>query len=636
MSASVLLARLPLFFLGSAGLLAHFIFQKDRRPRGVHPAVSSPTTIIMERIKYPLQITTILWLTSTLSLNSSSDTTTSMAVVYLHGLFASSMACILITAILPHATIRNSIRRRETSFTNHNTTRDSYHDHSRNQQHDSHSRIIRRNGFYFLAGAMESLVPGCWTGLLVETCFIFPSADDSIAWVVSILGALVVFVGSCWVRWTKSISSSWRGGQYMNPHQYTPDEQETPIITRSGYSSACCPYDLPVVATTWSSNNNTANRRDSSSIMNSGERIQDSILRDHSSSISQREFDEANWFHWGVDETLVWIYETMMSREQQAHAAGDEQEDTAAQTIVTLLGPEEITCWQLAQLKAADLRLATGLPLGLACQLKQHIQHKLQDRYPVPGTAARHPHQEAIHDHRQPNASVDSTTTNHSTTASFSDSWLAQHDQEYNRSSPPAGEQRTVKPTAPHHPEQFHVSSSDRAYEQMNTVMRDKFGLELPKARDDYFSGGLPVHNRSPDDVAPVPTAQSLSTTTPFATSQDNNSLLPKQQAHSSSSLAPLPPDFLANMPPHISEIVRRKPHLVQQILEQQKRKRAKPPPLNIRPEEDRGGLESLATLTEENDPEDDGSDGEMTELLRYRRRGAQESPTTQQYKSTS
>jgi hypothetical protein len=211
----------------------------------------------------------------------------------------------------------------------------------------------------------------------------------------------------------------------------------------------------------------------------------------------------------------------------------------------------------------ADMHRDTGMPYGPAAALLQAVRD-LTTRHERPMNRTDHGDIER----------ADGAATS---------SWLTQHDQEYgytsaatkytndNHDNSNQGNQRQRR-----RPGADNEIDPEMATKAQN-LMTERFGLELPEMRLSQQNQPTP-QQQSPlhDDLDPNPPRDygedtaSLSQEDPLsdsAATQMNADLWKKAAPIPSSSLMDFPPEFLANMPPHLSEIIRRKPELVQQIL---------------------------------------------------------------------
>jgi hypothetical protein len=183
-------------------------------------------------------------------------------------------------------------------------------------------------------------------------------------------------------------------------------------------------------------------------------------------------------------------------------------------------------------------------------------------------------------------------------------SWLTQHDQEYNyscaatkysmdnrdSSSSSSNNQRQRRPVP-------NADIDPEMATKAQSLMTERFGLELPEIRQSQQHQQQHQQQQQPPPQQQIslrqqlqqmqsPLHHDLGPDPPREYGQDTPSLLDDNPLSdsaatqmsqdlynssaplpSSSSLMAFPPEFLANMPPHLSEIIRRKPELVQQIL---------------------------------------------------------------------
>jgi hypothetical protein len=294
--------------------------------------------------------------------------------------------------------------------------------------------------------------------------------------------------------------------------------------------------------------------------------------------------DAVEWYHWGVAESLQWMGRLPKQGEQ----------------LVRLLGPEMLTCRQLRGLSVTDLRQMTQLPLGSVVDLLEQVQ-ALEDRSPCPRDLL--PHYSL--------AQGAATTNAHERTDDKGPkSWLERYDEEYSLSS----RNLSIPNTTSNGDNELPVEATDRA----QSIMKERFGLELPEIRHNATTTSG-TESRSTDPGSMVAPSHMAAT----------ESRAPKAAMGMNS----LPPEFLANMPPHISAIARSNPELVRKILASKR-----PAVTDKAPVESHAGLFTVPEPSsgreddyseEEWDDEDDGDDetyatseeGERTELLRQRRR---------------
>jgi hypothetical protein len=320
----------------------------------------------------------------------------------------------------------------------------------------------------------------------------------------------------------------------------------------------------------------------------------------------------------------------------------------------------------------AQLRRDTGMPYGPAAAFLQAVQD-LTRRHQRP-TNSNYNHD------AETGMAADSTTTT---------SWLTQHDQEYNHTANAAAAAMATRDNVngnrdldldsqqqqrPHRPPATTIDPETKTRAQ--SLMTERFGLELPEIRQPrqqkqqsplHALGANPPRDYGQDTATHSMSEDPLSSSVATANSNNNKKMDPWNDSFSPSSMMGLPPELMASMPPHLAEIIRRKPELVQQILasrqkeqEQQETSRA-PPVMHYPQQQSLGGTTNteqrpprLGVLAEEegeNEPSrdllladnhqhqheptrsDDGvddewgdNDGERTKLLRNRRRETSQS----------
>jgi hypothetical protein len=229
----------------------------------------------------------------------------------------------------------------------------------------------------------------------------------------------------------------------------------------------------------------------------------------------------------------------------------------------------------------ADMRRDTGMPYGPAAALLQAVRD-LTTR-----------HERPMNHHLRGNGDIELAVVGGGRGrdgATASSSWLSQHDQEYgytsgattayshhdnrdNRNSYKQERQRrAVANVADVDPEMADMAT------KAQDLMKERFGLELPEIRQprpkqqpqqqQQQQHQHQQQQQSPLHEDTVSLPEEEDPLSDYATSaQMNKDFMKESSLPSSASLMNFPPEFLANMPPHLAEIMRRKPELVQQIL---------------------------------------------------------------------
>eukprot|EP00531_Pseudo-nitzschia_arenysensis_P018258 CAMPEP_0116141104 /NCGR_PEP_ID=MMETSP0329-20121206/14205_1 /TAXON_ID=697910 /ORGANISM="Pseudo-nitzschia arenysensis, Strain B593" /LENGTH=576 /DNA_ID=CAMNT_0003636267 /DNA_START=29 /DNA_END=1759 /DNA_ORIENTATION=+ len=310
--------------------------------------------------------------------------------------------------------------------------------------------------------------------------------------------------------------------------------------------------------------------------------------------------EERQWYTWSKLETMQWFVQQL----QQG------QSGEKSQKIVSLLARQCITGDVLDCLADVSQLVALRIPFGPACRLSDAIAG-LVERYPKP---------RIINGIRQRSRRGDAMTSNE---LRFSRHCLDLHDDEYNSRSnnnrgeyndseqqlkPPTNEQSTMggneelhqrRPEPPSHPQPqqaFQNGSgnkmSEEQHEKLNQVMKDRFGLELPKLRATDFlevQKGLKAQNGR---TAPLPN-EGMTQPFPFGTNGEppmrnsnysngttavpiaqtlptnGSPSVPTRNASPSIQSTGIPDQILKGMPPELQEIAKRRPDLVETIWKQ-------------------------------------------------------------------
>jgi len=310
--------------------------------------------------------------------------------------------------------------------------------------------------------------------------------------------------------------------------------------------------------------------------------------------------DDRQWYTWSKLETTQWFVQQLK---------GDTDENNK---ILSILCKHCITGDVLDVLDASQL-VALQVPFGPACKLADAI-HGLVERFPKP---------RIINGIRQR-----TRWGNVPTETRPSRDYLDNYDDEYNNNTTseeellrtnnnnnPVEQQQQVngigqeprtQKTQPAYPNESGGGMSEE-HEQLNQVMKDRFGLELPKLRAADFLAVQKGLNAQKNGHGAMP-SEGMTQPHPFAASVDpmtNNyangtTAVPiAQTLHDgspSSARMPSPPtlsgdipdEIFKGMPPELQEIARRRPDLVGKIFKQKQqvlRANSKPRTLHALPE---------------------------------------------------
>ena len=586
---------------------------------------------------------------------------------------------------------------------------------------DTHSRQSQRAWMVgtILLGPLDLAVPSCFVGMLVQelllACLLIwtgsssPSATHAGAWwilVSTTTSVLVACTTFTYLAWNETTTRGWNNWGFHS-HQNPAEDASSPVI-HSSHTRQCTNLVYSVWQHTPSSSsrgdeigpNATAQQvrgvggstrrswwawlglRGSSSSYSSS--IHNGTLRDSYSSyneshelepLRQEENDAiardamgnfypsstsdgavvwwqdpvflSRWKQWSPAESLDWFYQ-MACMEKQKHMADQ---------LVSYLGPEEVTCWQLNRASAAEIRQATCLPYGQVLQVQEWIHQHLEQRYPSTSYEGSTSHKDDNGVATTP-AAATSTTTPALTPMDVS-SFPEPHGISAGSNfvdtatehplATAAGSTRTSPGQSPDAFGSHHRSY----YNQINQRMNDRFGMELPTNTNSLDNGQSSIVTSTMQQTGPqshVPGMMHTSATPSWQQSKgrqqephyvriqhrgtEAKSPSPATSVPETSSMWSLPPDFVANMPPHIAQIVQQKPHLVQQILSSSARGSSVVPVVHeeqqpmveektqseVQPQSLSQNLGKLDNDKNNNEENDTMSDGETTELLRHRR----------------
>ena len=280
--------------------------------------------------------------------------------------------------------------------------------------------------------------------------------------------------------------------------------------------------------------------------------------------------------------------------------------------ILSILIPQRISGDVLDGL-TVDQLMAMKVPFGPACRLASDIAYRLVERYPKPLNMT-------------PTTTMASTRINRSTFCQRQDhfdirnrhedvipSWLAQHDREYNNNNDSndhievrnkvgyladidksSSSAATTTTNSYNDDNDVSFNSDYNQHQQrMENIMRDRFGLELPKVN----TIGLNNTGTSGDTQRGIERQQNIDNISPggqytaqvehlrpFNTIQNDFDHKPRQPYRDNPTSSPsteetvkddgvnsFPKSILDQMPPHIQEIVQRRPDLVNQLMQRNK-----------------------------------------------------------------
>jgi hypothetical protein len=231
-----------------------------------------------------------------------------------------------------------------------------------------------------------------------------------------------------------------------------------------------------------------------------------------------------------------------------------------------------------------------------------------------------------------------STFTTHDNADPNQPSWLDAHDREYNHTTnyPQTNTSQQLLPTA----QQQTVPAMDpEMQERLETMMRDRYGLELPKLniaypapssspqqvaaghapqattagghQDPLFTQDAMNYHSSSNTSAP-PTSSRMPVEPPTMTTTTTTAAAEASPPHFDQGI--IPQSLLDQMPPQIREVVMRRPDLVQDMLQANTRQ----PLLRPHPEEQE---DVQITTASEDTAQDWPEEDETTSLIQRKRR---------------
>jgi len=341
--------------------------------------------------------------------------------------------------------------------------------------------------------------------------------------------------------------------------------------------------------------------------------------------------DESQWYTWTRIQTIQWFTQQLSmtndddvncnNNNNNKYGGGGLQRDGLVKTnvcdpaeleeeqdmIITILTPHRITGNVLDMLDDSQL-VALGLPYGTAAHLSDSIAH-LIEKYPTPllhsvnktrrqrKIGRRNHHSGIVYDDENPNTSyaLDLHDDEYNSLGRSRQQVMKKmrggggisHDEEIQMQQQ---HQRRPVSSSPHemdidhqdqHP-QHHQSitpeeggMTDELHQQLNDVMKERFGLELPKLKaDDFYAATQLLSGKESNRMSSHPLATNMTTNT--NTDAHGNDYINTNQPRSDSSTGGgggSSPKSLENMldgmPPHLREIAKRRPDLIEKIFNQ-------------------------------------------------------------------
>lgn len=277
--------------------------------------------------------------------------------------------------------------------------------------------------------------------------------------------------------------------------------------------------------------------------------------------------DETLWYTWDREQTLQWISYQLDKTDRasnasltNARASSHNEAKDEKRMVLSKLANQQISGDVLDELVDVSKLLLLQIPFGPACRLSRTIA-RLTNQHPNPNrTLSR-------------NGDANADTGNEV-------SWLSEHDKEYNSSSGKISREHSKGNTegieAPFQRDISRIGKrSDEGYvqrgipspsesEELNRLMKEKFGLELPRVHHDRST-------KCPSDGGhdiPYRVGHSVPSSQPA--NHPNSS--PNGDDTTSNPLHSVQPDLISQMPPHIQDIARRRPDLIKQLIVQKQR----------------------------------------------------------------
>jgi hypothetical protein len=460
------------------------------------------------------------------------------------------------------------------------------------------------------------LAPSAWVALLAATLMIQwtpPSSDSTTTTLQATTTASTMqpnndetVVASLWVFGISFMVFWMMQWQERRKRRLEQEWQGMPVSTTTATQDPFSYVTAAAPITTYNNNNNNNNNHHTT--------IQPS-------STLFRPDDEQVWYTWSPSQVLQWMSWILKQQQQQQQQGttihkddtnetddddddDDPDEDSPQELLVSRLQPHYISGRVLDTLTLQELR-SLDVPYGPACCLALEIQ-RLRHTHPKPtknSTTQMTPPPLSF--------AWDPTgrgTPSFSTSATPAADWLTLHDQKYNNNTSTTssktnngthprpltkGDGRGTRITSTtgdlnHQRDVFSTSDNsavlddDVVHERMQSIMKERYGLELPKLKSSdlvaavlYGHKDNNINNPNDDaindiiDTSTTAVPPISDTTTPMISHVDTQ---PLQQESSSPTEQggvgiPVPEGIWNSMPPHIQEVAKRNPHVVQKLL---------------------------------------------------------------------
>lgn len=292
--------------------------------------------------------------------------------------------------------------------------------------------------------------------------------------------------------------------------------------------------------------------------------------------------DPSQWYTWRASTTIRWMSEIVRSQEE------------SDMDVIQQLAPHHIDGALLDTLTIEQL-LALDVPYGTACRMAHAIETELLRPYPKPREAqARSLIGDTVFTGRKAPLQSDSLTI---------------FDQEYNN------DLRT-KLSTQKKGEQDAPSIPKEQEERMGAMMKERFGLELPRLNVDKTGDGPATESFSHPlmEDRKLQSTKSVPPSPPPITSVAAGSGIAALASVSEqqSSFEDIPAALLDQMPPQIKDAAKRRPDLVRQLLRNRSIQLQHPKQEDI--------LRSVVSEEGERE-EEDGDNDETTSLIQRKNR---------------
>jgi len=450
--------------------------------------------------------------------------------------------------------------------------------------------------------ALRILSIASWCSMIVVAVVVVSSAEPSSPQIIDSVWKLSLwtFLGTFLVRWLIRISANRR--------------QKTSIDMQG----------MPTTMATSDSNNNSGGKttrccgiRPASANYNSS-----AVQFDNN---RQCWLDEGQWYAWNRVQTIQWFAQQLLL--SSSSSKGDNNDEEEKDMVVAILAPHRITGDVLGGLADVSQLVALRVPYGPACRLSDSIA-ELVYRYPTPqrrriankgggGGGARGERKVMFGNPLSTYNNNSGNNKNDDTRNQYDDDHDRIHselrgsnDYEYtnnnNGQGIPGDQHQYQNEQQQQQAFQGAEGVSEEQHEKLNNLMKERFGLELPKLKaTDWLAvqKGLrdkaANNNNSKDPetmsltnhdmmsqpqplphplTVPLPqTQQQFLPNNPSSSYIDNNhGTIPPS---SSMPIPGIPDHVLEGMPPKIRELAKRRPDLISTIWKQKQNQVPRIPP---------------------------------------------------------